>query len=194
VIVVANGCQDATASVARDRCDKLIELPEKALGRARNTGAAKARGDLLLFLDADTALAPDALEVIAREFTPQFSCGTVRGQPDSGRWSHSFVYALKNSLHRSTVHCGSSGVILCWRDYFKAVSGFDEQLQVRENSELMGRLRRFGPYKYVAGARAITSMRRYQNAGTGKVMWRWFVLWLKSLVSDLRQQTYEVVR
>src|SRR5437764_12302145 len=69
VIVVANGCQDRTAAVARDRCDRVIDLPDRGLGKARNTGGAKARGELLIFLDADTRLEPRALEVIARQFT-----------------------------------------------------------------------------------------------------------------------------
>src|SRR3954451_10587829 len=39
VIVVANGCTDRTADVARDRCQRLIVLSQKCLGVARNLGA-----------------------------------------------------------------------------------------------------------------------------------------------------------
>ena len=46
VIVVANGGVDQTCAVARPLCDKLIDLPDRSLGKARNTGAAKARRDL----------------------------------------------------------------------------------------------------------------------------------------------------
>src|SRR5437899_400561 len=58
VIVVANGCTDATAEVARDHCDRLIDLSQKSLGVARNLGARMAKGEILVFLDADTRLEP----------------------------------------------------------------------------------------------------------------------------------------
>src|SRR5437660_849000 len=61
VIVVANGCSDGTPRIAQNRCDKLLVLKEKGLSHARNLGAKAARGDILLFLDADTLLEVDAL-------------------------------------------------------------------------------------------------------------------------------------
>src|SRR5258706_13449211 len=58
VVVVANGCTDRTAHVARDRCHRLIVLSQKSLGVARNLGARMAKGEILVFLDADTLLDP----------------------------------------------------------------------------------------------------------------------------------------
>jgi len=194
VIVVANGCHDRTVQLARDKCDKVIELQERALGKARNTGAAKARGDLLVFVDADTRLEPQALETIAREFTPEHSSATLKGQPDIPKLAYQTLYFFKNLLHRLALHCGSSGVICCWRDQFKEIGAFREDLNVRENSELIARLRRFGPYKFVTGAAAVTSMRRYEKGGAAKGFYQWFKIWAHSLVADLRHRTYEPIR
>ena len=72
--------------------------------------------------------------------------------------------------------------------------GFDERLEVRENSELMQRLRRFGQYRYIADVTATTSMRRYDQRGMRGVVWLWVKLWLQSLLGDLPQRHYEVVR
>jgi glycosyltransferase involved in cell wall biosynthesis len=194
VIVVSNGCDDNTAAVARDACDKLVVLPDKGLCRARNVGAAKARGDLLVFLDADTLLEDGALSLIARSFSREASCGTLHGRPDVSRFIYRGIYFLKNFLHRFNLHYGSSGIIVCWRSRFKEAGGFDETLHMRENHDLMCRLRRFGQYQYISGASAITSMRRYEKGGAYKISWLWVKIWFQSLFSDLRHRKYEAIR
>lgn len=194
VIVVANGCTDRTRDEARGRCHRLIVLSQKSLGVARNLGARMARGELLLFLDADTILEPTALKVIAQTFKPQYAAGTLRGEPDDSRLPYRTIYALKNLVHRCSLHPGSSGVILCWKEHFVRVGGFDERLEVRENSELVKRLLRFGRYKYIGKVRATTSMRRYERCGVGRVVWLWLRLWFESFLSDLHQKQYEPIR
>src|SRR4029077_17412132 len=63
VIVVDGGSRDATIQRARLRADRVIPAPR---GRAvqMNAGAAKANGDVLLFLHADTRLPRDADHVV----------------------------------------------------------------------------------------------------------------------------------
>jgi glycosyltransferase involved in cell wall biosynthesis len=190
-VVVANGCTDRTSEVVRDKCDQFHEIEERGLGPARNLGAEKARGNLLLFLDADTLLEPGALAVIARKFKRRHSAGTVRGVPDRGRTAYKVIYFFKNLAHQSHAHHGSSGVILCWKDHFHAAGGFDNELYLRENSDLMKKLRRFGSYKYIGATSAVTSMRRYERVGTGEMVLLWLKVWILSNVSDIRNQTYE---
>lgn len=194
IIVVANGCSDRTADVAREHCDRLVVLSQKCLGVARNLGARMATGDLLLFLDADTLLSPNALRTIAREFTRNHAAGTVQGRPDSSRLVYRGMYLLKNLTHCTHFHEGSCGVILCWRKHFMQLGGFDENLEVCENSELMGRLKKFGNYSYIGDAIATTSMRRYERLGVRRMIWHWTRVWIESFFSDLHHRKYETVR
>ena len=194
VIVVANGCTDRTREVAKGRCQRLIVLSERNLGVARNLGARMARGDILLFLDADTVLEPMALRVIAEQFNEADAAGTIRGRPDDSRPAYRLIYALKNLVHRCSLHPGSSGVILCWRKAFMRVGGFDEGLEVRENSDLLKRLMLCGRYKYIGAVSATTSMRRYERWGVGRVVWLWCKLWFESFICDLHQKQYQPVR
>jgi len=194
VIVVANGCSDRTAEVARGKCHRLIVLSDKNLGVARNLGARMARGEILLFLDADTTLEPMALRRISQCFFKDYAAGTLMGRPDRDKPQYRIVYALKNMIHRFSLHPGSSGVILCWKRQFFEIGGFDEGLQVRENSHLIKRLMRFGKYLYIGDVAATTSMRRYQYCGFQRVVWLWFKLWLQSLFGDLHREHYDTVR
>lgn len=194
VIVVCNGCSDKTAEVARERCDVLIDTQESGISFARNRGARAARGELLLFLDADTILEPDGLKTIARKFKRTDAAGTVRGVPDSPRWYYHLLYFFKNRMHRYRLHKGSVGLILCWKDDFVATGGFDEHMHVMENSQLMKRLCEFGRYRCVMQTRALTSMRRYDTVGPLQTATLWIKLWFKSLIRGVRGEKYETVR
>lgn len=194
IVVVANGCTDRTAEVAQEKCHRLVTLAQKGLGVSRNLGARMATGELLIFLDADTLLERDALRKIAQQFTERDAGGTVKGQPDSKRFAYRLIYGLKNFMHRFVVRNGSSGVIICWKKQFEAVGGFDERLELRENSELIRRLKRFGGYKYVGNTAATTSMRRYDRRGVWNIVRLWVKLWFISQFTDLRHRKYESVR
>jgi glycosyltransferase involved in cell wall biosynthesis len=194
VIVVCNGCADNTAEVAREKCDRLVVLPRKGLGVARNVGARVARGELLIFLDADTILETGALGVIVENFSQRDAAGTLKGRPDSNRFAYRLIYFLKNSIHRYVNRKGSSGVIICWKKHFMRVGGFDERMEVRENSDLIRRLKRFGGYKYIGSVAATTSMRRYERRGVWPIVWLWIKLWFQSFFVDLRHRKYETVR
>jgi glycosyltransferase involved in cell wall biosynthesis len=194
VVVVANGCTDDTAAVAREHCDRLIILSQKSLGIARNLGARMAQGELLVFLDADTILERDALATIAACFSSSHAAGTLKGVPHPVRPAYQLIYFMKNFTHRFHLHHGSAGVIICWKKHFIQLGGFDERLEMRENSELIYRLERFGNYRFVSETAAITSMRRYERCGVWRIVWLWTKLWCESHFRDLRDRKYEIVR
>jgi glycosyltransferase involved in cell wall biosynthesis len=194
IIVVANGCSDRTPAIARGRCHNLLMVREKGLSRARNLGAYAARGELLIFLDADTILEWDALDTVAQQFTRDYAAGTLKGKPDADRLIYRLIYLIKNFQHRWSLHEGSSGVIVCWKDDFEAMGGFDEDLEVMENSELIRKLRSLGKYLYVDHTTAVTSMRRYDKSGVVRACKLWCKLWIQSMVSNVRHKHYETVR
>jgi len=194
VIVVANDCSDDTAAVARNHCDRLIVISRKGISLARNIGARLACGEILLFLDADTLLESNALMIVARDFTREYSAGTLKARPDPARWFYCLLYFFKNLMHWSRIHKGSVGVILCWKDYFEAAGGFDERLHVMENSALIKNAQRFGNYCFIRQTVATTSMRRYEKRGFYRTVALWIKLWLHSLANDLHGRQYETVR
>ncbi len=68
IILADDGSEDATASAAGEYGDRvrLLALPHGGVSAARNAGLAAAKGDWVLFLDADDVLQPDALEKLSQ--------------------------------------------------------------------------------------------------------------------------------
>ena len=76
LIVVDDGSTDDTARVAGGLGAQVIRQPNRGLSNARNAGLAAARGDLVVFLDADDMLTRDALATGAAAFAsrPDLAC------------------------------------------------------------------------------------------------------------------------
>ncbi|HEV7677508.1 MAG TPA: glycosyltransferase [Candidatus Dormibacteraeota bacterium] len=70
VIVVDDGSRDRTAEIAATRAVPVLTLPHRGPARARNEGAARARGEALVFIDADLECEPES---IARLVAPILS-------------------------------------------------------------------------------------------------------------------------
>lgn len=69
IIVVDDHSTDNTGEIARKYSDTVITLKKRSgPARARNIGAEKAKGDILLFLDADVVVNADQLGYVSRRF------------------------------------------------------------------------------------------------------------------------------
>jgi len=174
-IVVENGSTDRTPRIAAELAQRVVSRPERlGYSHARNLGAASATGSLLVFLDADSEMAPDALEVILAR-TGERCLGTVRGLPDDPRWRYRVFLWLKYVGHRLGLYRGVlGGLLFCDARLFRAVGGFDEDLEIDELRDLVARARRAGGrYQVVAGTWSRTSMRRFEAVGLGRSLWFW---------------------
>ena len=82
VIVVDDGSTDETAQVAARFPVRYVRRPNGGVSAARNTGVAAADADLIVFLDADDRLHPDALashrECLDREPAAAIVAGICR--------------------------------------------------------------------------------------------------------------------
>jgi lipopolysaccharide/colanic/teichoic acid biosynthesis glycosyltransferase/GT2 family glycosyltransferase len=68
VIVVDDGSSDDTFRIGEAGADRLIHQPPSGPAAARNAGARAARGELLVFTDADCTPTPDFLERLSAAF------------------------------------------------------------------------------------------------------------------------------
>ena len=187
VLVVANACRDRTAEVAHAHGARVLSTPVRGVSHARNLGARASGGEVLVFLDADTALAPGALDAIAAAVPARADYGTCRIRPDRTTLPAVLTATVLAWSHRLA---GTSlGILFCTRALFERAGGFDERLHAGEDNDLNARFRRLGARRiYLGQVAAYTSMRRFERLGYVRV----HLAWLRGYFRPPAE--YEVIR
>jgi glycosyltransferase involved in cell wall biosynthesis len=142
VIVVDNGSSDGTAAIARARGAEVIVLPDVTVASLRNHGARRARGEILIFLDADVRLTDDwgrgieaALGRLRRD--PNVITGARCTPPDDPNWIERLWFA-EIATEGNVTHIGTGHMILT-RELFERLGGLDEKLVTGEDYDLCRR-------------------------------------------------------
>ncbi len=173
VIVVDGGSRDATAALAAPLADRVMAAPR---GRAAqmNAGAHAARGEVLLFLHADTLLPAAAAADLAGELDRH---GRVWGRFDVAIDARGALLALvgwfMNARSRLTGIATGDQAIFVRASAFAAAGGFPE-IPLMEDVALSKALKRQSPPLCLRD-RVVTSARRWKRHGTLNtifLMWR----------------------
>jgi glycosyltransferase involved in cell wall biosynthesis len=144
VIVVDNNSTDNTAHLARQAGARVVFEPINQIGRARNAGAAQATGEWLLFLDADSMLNPKLLADILSliESGKCVGCGSTLSMQGLPWWAQG-ILQLWTGL--SVTRGWAAGALLvCRRDAFHDIGGFDPEIYALEEVRLSAQLREWG--------------------------------------------------
>lgn len=171
VLVVDNGSDDDTLEIARDYGAQILRNPEYNLSLSRNMGAARARGEILVFLDADTV--PEA--TVIEKAVAEIERGKVLTYPAScchDSRLQSMARVLWTTLVPVYGGAVGGGIFAMPREVFEELGGFNEACQPQvgcaEDTDLVRRVVR----TYGAGAvsrmrfvYAATSARRQQKQG-----------------------------
>jgi rSAM/selenodomain-associated transferase 2 len=170
VIVVDGGSDDETAEIAAACGLPLIKAP-RGRGLQMNAGAVKAKGDVLLFLHADTRLPANALAMIQKSLVDEnVGGGNFRLAFDGGTISAQLLTILYPFLRLGGMCYGDSGFFVR-RKIFDELEGFRDY-PIFEDCDLYCRLKKQSKFKRLP-AEATTSSRRFE----GRFL-RTFSLWL----------------
>jgi glycosyltransferase involved in cell wall biosynthesis len=132
LIVVDDGSQDDSTDIAASLGVRVFQHPQKrGSDAARNSGANLTTAPILVFVDADVVIHPDALQRISRFMLENFDYSAVFGSYDSEPGHPRFVSQYRNLLHHFTHQSGKCEAETFWtglgairRSAFQSVGGF----------------------------------------------------------------------
>ncbi|MDQ2641553.1 MAG: glycosyltransferase, partial [Pseudomonadota bacterium] len=133
VIVVDDASTDATAAIAATRGAHVLQVAHRHIAATRNAGATVARGDRLLFLDADTLVdAPVLAAALAAMDRGAVGGGCSVRLAGHVRWfERAFTAMLMQVFRRVKIAPGC--FLFCTRTAFDAVGGFDQRWYAGED-------------------------------------------------------------
>ncbi len=147
-IVVDDRSNDDTLKIAQSFNVKVVHLDgHKGAAYARNRGAEAARGDILLFIDADVTIYPDCLDKVNRHFEDNQETSAVFGTYDDQPDSKNFLSQYKNLFHHYIHQTSKEEASTFWtacgavkKEAFFKVGMFNERCRMMEDIELGYRL------------------------------------------------------
>ncbi len=173
-IIVADGhSSDRTRAIARHFANVVREAKKTgtSIASGRNAGAKLAKGDVLLFCDADTkpekAFVRQALRILdERKDVVSVGCEI---RPDVSDWNTQAFFTFLNLIVRVSTFLGypvvAGNCIFYRADAFRKAGGFDESMHASEDQDLSRRIAKIGKVVLLTRYTAKTSNRRLAHEG-----------------------------
>lgn len=179
IIVADAGSDDKTLKIAKKYNCRIIKGGSPAKGR--NSGASITKGNLLFFLDADVFLPPDFLPKILKEFKKKkVRTASFFLIPDSKsrlvKLSFNLFYNFPIFLLEKILPHGAMGILI-EKELFKKIKGFNEDIKLAEDHDLIRRAAKLAKYGILKSAKIYVSDRRFKKDG-------WFRTYLKYLLCE----------
>ncbi len=205
-IVVDDASSDASAAVAAGFPVTVLGLERRGgPARARNRGAAAARGEVLVFLDSDVCVHADTLHRLDQRLLQDAGIAAVFGAYDDTPADPHFVSQYKNLLHHYVHHHSRTDAWTFWagcgamrREVFVRMGGFDEGYTrpAVEDIELGLRLHTHGLRIVLDAAIQVTHLKRWTLAALIRtdlfnraIPWLLLMLRHRTMPSDLNMTT-----
>jgi glycosyltransferase involved in cell wall biosynthesis len=172
-IVVDGGSPDKTLEIARQFTDNVHILRDRGVAKARNYGALKARGGILVFLDSDTRVPRNFFDELSLIFQNPAVCGVncnVMPCPDSQPTHRERAfYRLWGNTRKAFYRlrpCGTgdNGIIIRSQTFADS-GGFNEDMHTMEDIDFMFRASRHGRFLFLKHLTLRESMRRIRRIG-----------------------------
>jgi glycosyltransferase involved in cell wall biosynthesis len=169
IIVICDSCTDKTKEIAKKYTKKVFKIKKKNVSAARNYGANKAKGDVLVFLDADCTSAANLLSEINKAINKGYVGGVTKTKPLENLWKAGMLWTVGNFFRHFFI--AASGMLFCKTTAF---TGYDESRHLAEDTDLILKLKKKGKMKYITNSFIKTSSRRLEAEGYCWTIFRQF--------------------
>jgi glycosyltransferase involved in cell wall biosynthesis len=175
VIVADNDSTDRTAAVAATRGAGVVHVGKRRIAAARNGGARAARGEILCFIDADSAIHPQSFDAIDQAMkTGRYVWGVTGADMERRSFALMVTYYLFMPMVLLTGL--DIGLSFCRREDFDAVGGYDESRLYAEDVIFPLALRRLGRKRgqrliRLPQVKALACTRKFDQFGDWHYFW-----------------------
>lgn len=171
IIVADSASTDNTAEIARQYTNNVYRS-EKRAAKARNLGARKAKGDILVFLDADTTAASNLLEKAKESIDKGYIGGKAKILPEKENLVSNLFWFSDNLIDKILFYkfgisniCSYTPFVFCKKEDFESIGGFDEDVVATEEIRVLRKLMKRGKIKFINDSYVKTSGRRAAKEG-----------------------------
>ena len=167
VIVADAKSSDKTKAVARKFGCKVVKGGLPSVGR--NNGARAAKGEFLVFFDADAIIDNDFLKNATEEIEKMgLGAASVKIVPQSNKIVDRIYLGFFNALIVITQYFYPHAIgacIFCRKKLHDKIRGFDEKVAIAEDMDYVKRCSRYGRFRILKSVKLQFSMRRYERYG-----------------------------
>ncbi len=177
------GCEIVAAMVEGDEAtikpgsdEAIIVYAQKGRAKQMNAGAAIASGDILIFLHADTAIAPESLADVRLALSePCVVGGAYRFKIDASSFAYSLIGFMANLRSRWFKAPYGDQALFIKRDVFQKIGGYKD-MPIMEDTRLVADMKREGKIAIIDDY-AITSSRKWMQEGASYTTIRnWLIM------------------
>jgi glycosyltransferase involved in cell wall biosynthesis len=188
-VVIDDGSTDSSVAIARSYPDvRVVSQANQGLATARNVGLHVSRGEILIFLDADDRLLPQAaeagVECLDRNPSASFAFGRCVLIDEGGGVMKTDQPRVTMDFYRELLlrnYIWTPALVAFRRRIFDRVGGFDPRVNPSADYELYLRISR--EHEIVAHDVLVAEYRRHAANMTGDP-----VLMLRAILSVLRSE------
>lgn len=189
IIVSDGGSSDKTKAIALESGVNFVESKKiKHPSYQRNEGAKIAKGELILFLDADSLLSSEFLGKAVKEFKDRgLSIASFYFTFNPNRWHYNIYAGISNFvcfLKQFNKHPAAIGAALMVdRSYHLKVNGFDLRVLLAEDYDYCARISQIGKFRMIRKVKFLYSSRRIEKEGFFQIGFKWLKMGLYTLTN-----------
>jgi rSAM/selenodomain-associated transferase 2 len=175
IIVADGGSTDGTPALAAGLGARVIGA-ERGRGQQLRAGAGVVRGEILLFLHADSTFPAGGLRALcaALDRDPRVPGGNFRVVFDGGgRFARGLTGAYP-WLRYFTLYYGDSGIFVR-RSVYETIGGI-KPIPIMEDYDFVRRLERAGPTCRIEQPPLTTSSRKFEGRRAAAIIWGWVAI------------------